>query len=305
MNSDSSSPCVVILTALSVERQAVAAHLLNLHEGTHPEGTVYWHGSFPSERCEWQAKLVEIGSGNADAAFETERAISYFKPEVTLFVGVAGGLKDVHIGDVVVANKVYNYESGKASIVFQPRPQVGNATYRMEQRARADAGNRNWLKRIKGPAPLHEPTVYVAPIVAGEKVINSTRSDIYLSVRDQYSDALAVEMEGHGFLRAVRANQFVNALVIRGISDLVEGKSKEDANGSQVLASRHASAFAFEILARLGADKHFLTKVAQTRPAKAQKHKRLAPKYSISNTGQMAVGDNASMTNNNWYQSQE
>jgi hypothetical protein len=37
---------------------------------------------------------------------------------------------------------------------------------------------------------------------------------------------------------------------VRGISDLIEGKSRADAEGSQLRAARNASAFAFEIIAK-------------------------------------------------------
>jgi nucleoside phosphorylase len=67
----------------------------------------------------------------------------------------------------------------------------------------------------------------------------------------QYSDALAVEKEGHGFLTAVRANPGVEALIVRGISDLIEHKSQTDAEGWQEIAARNASAFAFEVLANI------------------------------------------------------
>ena len=295
----------VILTALPIEREAVCTHLLQLDEEIHPEGTIYWKGTFPCERSSWSVKVAEIGPGNPRAAFETERAINYFKPNVALFVGVAGGIKDVRIGDVVIATKIYGYEFGKANTTFQPRPEVGNATYRMVQRARANSESKGWLQLLKSPVPVPEPKAFLAPIAVGEQVINSTRSATYKFLSQQYSDAIAVEMEGLGFISAAHANQLVNAIVIRGISDLIDGKHEADASNSQELASRHASAFAFYMLAKLCKDKYFLEMEAKVRPIeKEQKTKSSKSKYSIQNSGQMAVGDGAKMTIN-WLKSSE
>src|SRR2546425_7320122 len=58
-------------------------------------------------------------------------------------------------------------------------------------------------------------------------------------------------MEAGGVLKAIHANGNIPALVIRGISDLLDNKTAADASGSQERAARHASAFAFEVLASL------------------------------------------------------
>lgn len=55
-------------------------------------------------------------------------------------------------------------------------------------------------------------------------------------------------MEGYGFLEAARANPEVKALLVRGISDLLDEKSATDAAGYQHVAAQNASAFAFELL---------------------------------------------------------
>jgi nucleoside phosphorylase len=241
-------PRVVILTALAVEFLAVADHVENRQEIEHPDGTVYEYGRFTAGDAVWDVAIVETGQGNRRAATETQRAIQHFKPDVVLFVGVAGGRKDVKIGDVVAAEKVYNYESGRDEIDFKPRPEIERSSYPLEQRARAIA--RDWLRQKQGNADL--PTAYVGAIAAGESVVASTESGTAQRLNQNYGDALAVEKEGYGFLGAAREIQGNSALVIRGISDLLDNKENADQQGSQQLAARHASKFAFELLAKLG-----------------------------------------------------
>jgi nucleoside phosphorylase len=242
-------PRAVILTALQVEFMAVRAYVAAPQEEVHPSGTIYERGTFTANGQTWNMGIVEIGAGNSGAAVEAERAIAHFKPDVILFVGVAGGIKDVVLGDVVASTKVYGYESGRAGETFRPRSEVGLSTYGLEQRARAEARKTDWLKRLTS-SPASTPTVYVAPIAAGEKVVASTKSEVFQFLQSNYGDAIAVEMEGFGFLEAARTNQRVDALVIRGISDLIDGKAAVDRSGSQQVAARHASAFAFELLSK-------------------------------------------------------
>lgn len=241
----------VILTAIKEEYQAVRKHLENLGEQIHPQGTVYEVGLFQSRAGNWDVLIAQVGKGNPSAAVEAERTIQFFEPQVALFVGVAGGVKDVSLGDVVAATKIYGYESGKAGNVFEPRGEFGQATYRAAQRAKAIAGKTDWLSRIKLEISGNAPEAFAEPIAAGEKVVADTRAETYRFIRSKYGDALAVEMEGLGFLKATHANAGVDALVIRGISDLIDKKSESDAAGSQPIAADRASAFAFEVLATI------------------------------------------------------
>ncbi len=242
----------IIFTALPVEFDAVAAHLTNLHEVEHQWGTLYEVGTFASAKYAWEVGVVQTGAGNPRAALEVERAITQFAPSHVFFVGVAGGLKDVRLGDVVAVTKVYAYESGKADVEYKLRAEFGESSYPMIQRASAVARKREWLRRIVArESDATVPRAVVGAIAAGEKVIASTTSAVYILLKQQFSDALAVEMESFGFFRAVHANPHVQALVVRGISDLIDAKSEADASGSQERASHHAAAFAFEVLAHL------------------------------------------------------
>ena len=240
----------VVVTALPVEYNAVRAHLGELREDEHPEGDVYERGVFQGDERAWDVGIVEMGMGNPNVAQRTERAIDHFKPDAVLFVGVAGGIKDVKIGDVVVATKVYGFHSGKAADEFKTRPEVGLPQHRILERARAERRKPGWLKRLAEP-PEAAPQVFLGAIAAGEQVVTSTQSESYKLIREAYNDALAVEMESYGFLKAAQAHSGLEALVVRGISDLLQGKAEADGGGSQERASRHAAAFAFEVLAKL------------------------------------------------------
>jgi nucleoside phosphorylase len=239
---------VVIVTALPVEHAAIRSLMVGTAEERHPKGTIYDRGHFLS----WDILLVQVGAGNTVAAQETERAITFFDPQLALFAGIAGGIKDVALGDVVAATKVYGYESGTDRDSFNPRPEVGTSSYPLVQEARRVARGAEWHERIQHTRSSTQPVLraFVAPIAAGEKVIKASDGTVATLLRQSYGDALAVEMEGAGFLRAAYASS-VDAIVIRGISDLLDGKAQADASGSQEIASDHAAAFAFELLACL------------------------------------------------------
>ena len=249
-------PLAVILTALPVEYLAVRSHLVDLREEMHPQGTIYERGTFAANGQTWDVGIAEVGAGNAGAAVEAERAIAYFKPNVLFFVGIAGGIKDVEIGDVVAATDVYAYEIGKAEgQSFLTRPKTGSSAHTLVQRAKSEARKEEWLQRLS-KTEASQPRVFVAPIAAGEKVIASKESEIFKFIRASYNDAVAVEMEGFGFLQASFAYPEIQAIVIRGISDLIKDKnvdnpSKGTEDQRQKEASCNASAFAFEILSKL------------------------------------------------------
>lgn len=247
------SPTVVIITALDVETRAVLRQL-----GATTVETVGGTGFFRGRVEGWDVAAVEAGPGNSGAAAIAVRAIAHYKPDIAIFVGVAGGVKDVAIGDAVVATKVYGYESGKDMAKgFQPRPDVQQTAHELEQRARIIRQSDDWKKRLD-PALSHDkPAVYVAPIAAGEKVVASKRAATAKLIREHYGDTLAVEMEGSGFLKGVHISHPTKGCVIRGISDLLSKKSEADKAGSQPRAVDVASAVAFEMLSGLGADSDY------------------------------------------------
>ncbi|MEW2633761.1 5'-methylthioadenosine/S-adenosylhomocysteine nucleosidase [Streptomyces sp. NPDC048389] len=265
---------VVVLTALPLEFRAVSAHLDDLLPLQHPAGTVFDVGTFAG--TSWRVALAEIGEGNQSAAVITERAREWLKPEAVFFVGVAGGLKkDVALGDVVVATRVYAYHGGKETDEGRlARPRVWDAPHALEQQARAALRDDRWISRIRGAAGVRQqvdallrdagrslfaahrpgavPKVHFKPVAAGEVVLGSNRSALAQRLRTVYSDAVAVEMESAGVAQAAHLAGSLPVLSIRGISDHADGrKARADAAGSQEKAAAHAAAALEAVLGRL------------------------------------------------------
>jgi nucleoside phosphorylase/tetratricopeptide (TPR) repeat protein len=251
MISDTVLGTVVICTALDIEYIAVREHLEGPFTEREERGTLYEIGTFLTDRGRWTVALAQTGAGNTQAGVQLDRAIAVFHPTLVLFVGVAGGRKDVALGDVVIADAIYDYESGKDTATdYLPRIKTAAPAHRLLNRAGKLARDNAWQQRILPTTPGNPPKAVIKPIAAGGKVIADQNSATALFLDRHCGDAAAVEMEGHGFMHGAYVNETVQALVVRGISDLLSGKTEAADQYWQPAASRHAAAFAFELLAR-------------------------------------------------------
>lgn len=241
---------LAILTALDLELRAVLAHIDDPQRHTGSDGTVYLTGTFETAGAVWEISAAAIGAGNVGAAAAMPSVIFDTDPEAVFFVGIAGGIKDVELGDVVAPDQVFLYSAGKAGATFIPSANVYRPTYALVSNARATVNQDLWQKRIVS-APAEPPKALIEPIAAGEQVVSSTRSATYKLIRKHYQRAVAVEMEGGGFLAGTYRHLKVESLVVRGISDLLDDKDLTDAAGWQRRAAAHAAAFAFEVIANM------------------------------------------------------
>lgn len=298
---------ILIITALSLEFTEVKRFIKNDKPVTHPTGIVYSKGEYSQGGNVHEVLLVETGAGNIRAADETGRAIEFFKPDFVFFVGIAGGIKDVNLGDVVASTKVVGFETGKADVEFKPRFDSIPASYILEQTARHVHRENLWIIKTDNDSGNLLKS-FVQPIAAGEKVVSSNRSEVFKYLKKYCSEAVAVDMEGIGFLLAARPYA-AHAIEVRGISDLIENKAESDASGSQPIAARNAAAFTFEIIDQLS-QRISLTKNIHTVEFKNKLVNKLTEIYDQGpeqdNIWKRAGGDvsilsNSSSRKSQWY----
>lgn len=245
---------VAILTAIPDEMNAVTRHLKSKRVVTTRQGLIYTKGNFNSGDNRWDVVCACIGPGNMSSALVTQQTVLAFDPDLLAFVGVAGGIKDVVRGDVVVASRIIGYEGGKdIDFDFLPRPAVFSTDFRILQHCTQVSLSNRWKLRVPR-ASRTDSRVFLKPIVAGEKVLSSRRSPLIAQIRRNQSDAIAIEMEGLGMYSAASFLHTVPAVSIRGISDLLSGKKAAQDEEWQPVAAANAAAFFFEALSSLTKD---------------------------------------------------
>ncbi len=243
----------VILTAIDVETEHVLRHLGETKLKEH-HGHFFRVGRFEGANGGWEIAVAQE-RGNDMAAFNATMAILHFNPDVALFVGVAGGVKDAAIGDAVVSTEIYGFETGKVEKDgFFARPKVYQPDHRLLGLARDLARSGDWKSRRQYSQPKDSRTTHFGPIAAGEKLVVSHDAELMEFIKTRFNDTLAIETEGRGFAAAAHALRTARWLVIRGVSDLLTGKSEADAKDGQSWAVDNAAALAFQLLSELPAD---------------------------------------------------
>jgi Tol biopolymer transport system component/nucleoside phosphorylase len=234
----------VILTSREVEYLAVRPYLDRLEPQAH-EGTVYEVGTLRAGQHLWEVAIADLEIGGLAAGVQAERVIAQMNPDLVCFVGLAGGVKEVASGDVVIATKIYGYTADPAGAGFRARPEGVHSSFGLLQWAKVIARESGWLRRVGSFGVA--PRAHVAPIAAGERIGVDSREPVAAFLRANYDDAVAVEMEGWGALEVVYTNERPT-IVIRGVCGRIDGPVEDEGADWQERAARHAAAYTVELL---------------------------------------------------------
>ncbi len=250
---------LIILTALTVESAEVRKYGLNPSELRRLTGIQYDTFDYlPHKGDAVRVALAELGPGNVSTAAEVGRLAETHPDAVLLFVGIAGALKDLEIGDVVAATEIIYTERAKVDggeWFFRSKmsPCTPEVVALARKIARDGVAAHPRLKSISEPPKR----IVVGQIASGEELLKDEkyRDEISLIV----SDALAIENEGYGF--ALAATGRMHAIVIRGISDNANKDKKDD---QQKRAAAAAAAFAWSLVDLMVAAKDIIPSFEQS-----------------------------------------
>ena len=194
--------------------------------------------------------MVATSSGTGTIA--AEDTLMAFEPRCVLIVGLAMGLGDLNLGDVVVADRICTYESGKVVRGLHSPPRVDISTDAALTSAARTLAVRQpvWYGELDQPDELRHlsPRIVVGEVGSVDRVVADDPADPSLVriMRDR-PELRAVAMEGADAAAAVlntrEMHRTVSFGMICGISDLSfeDGAQSSRQVGQSVPAKEHDS----------------------------------------------------------------
>lgn len=248
--------CAVILTAQNAERDSLFDHFTAVPVTKDCKVWAFQISEFNEGGIFWHIAVANVGPGSENAALAAAHAIQCFRPEIILFCGTACGIsKDIlKHGHVVVVELAYDVvvgiESPNYSLKNKKR-KIQRSDENVIELAKKCIEHKDWKKRVKEKTNKRKLVAHTGPVATTGSIVASRDADTFKRIVKWYPKAVAVEQEAYGFLHAAKIDN-ICAIVIRGIADFCE-EDWENAGpaGFKRRAMVNASAFVFELLAKI------------------------------------------------------
>lgn len=199
----------------------------------------YYKGTFQKNGEE--IKLVATSSpqmGMPASSLMATKLIDRFKPKYLVMTGISAGVKGkVNLGDIIVADNCWDYDSGKRVVQGDGLTKL-IPDYRQ---LRLDPTLSNFAKRIstqsailaeikdkwRGPSPSTSLQVHVGELASGGSVVANV--EVIQELQQHARKVLGVEMEAYGVYLAAHYGRQPSpkAIVIKSVCDFAD-ESKND-----------------------------------------------------------------------------
>lgn len=170
--------------------------------------------------------------GIVSATFISQMMIQNFRPKILLMNGICGGIGDkIEIGDLVVADKSWDWQSGKYKEggTFEIAPDQKDASSKLVSLAYSVTSQivNQYYEDYTGPKPDTKPKIYKGPMISGSAVVEDP--NMHEMFKLQHRKAIGVDMECFGlyFISNTILEPKTEVLCIKAVSDLAN-REKND-----------------------------------------------------------------------------
>lgn len=241
---------IVLITALKEEldisKDAISLKWKELRLSG--DNNIYHTTKIKSTREKNEVSIIAAHAhkmGMATSAVLSTKMLLKFQPKMIVMLGIcAGNSKDVKLGEIFIANKIFDYQSGKIILERNSKDesvQVFSAEYDERQihplygqifeNIKAEFSHdirKEWvnLNPYNNEEEKNLPRVHIDSMATGSAVISD--ETVFEKIKEHSRKVKALDMEGYSiFVAANSINQNVVPLVIKGIQDYANDK-KDD-----------------------------------------------------------------------------
>lgn len=213
-------------------------------------GISYRRGKFSNENIDLRLICLHCPQmGIVSSTLTARLAIENFKPRLMIMTGICGGIDgQVSLGDVILAEKSWDWQSGKwlEDGEFEIAPDQKDASGELISIARASEMKLfEYYKKFEGERPASPPKVHVGPMVSGSAVVaDPSMHEMFIS---QHRKSIGVDMECYGvyFASAFSPEPKPKFICIKAVSDLA---NREKNNNFQHYCSYLSAQIAMDMI---------------------------------------------------------
>ncbi len=228
---------VAIIAAMGKETRPFLDELEGAEEvsvlgPTYAGPALFRKGTMQGSSC----MLVTSGIGTTNAAIAAAGVLSFFRPDLVVVAGTAGGLgRQVGAGDVVIADFALYHEADASAFGYAP-----GQIPRMPETYQVDPDLKERAERALREADL---TAWVGGVGSSNSFVTADHAE---DLRKLFPDLLAVDMETAAIAQACHLFR-VPWVSLRAVSDLCEpdGAGRFRAHAPEAAETSKTAATAF------------------------------------------------------------
>lgn len=190
----------------------------------------------------YQAKELVIAYSKIGKVFSSLTAtimIERFGVEALLFIGVAGGLQDLKVGDMIAATATVQHDVDVTAFGY-PYGKIPISEVKITTSTRL-------LKQAQNVANELDIKLHTGVIATGDQFVHcADRKDFVI----KEFDAKAIEMEGAS-VNLVCNEMGVQSLILRSISDTADGNAPENFDEFANMSAKRSANFVMQMLSNI------------------------------------------------------
>lgn len=221
---------IAILTAVDKEYETIRNLFSNERIGSIKEcvnGAFYYEIVPVSINCVDIDVIIGISDqGNVEASISVNDILRKFNPDLFFFAGTCGGIKDVEIGDSIIATKVFDIFRGKDSDIWYAKPIDSGMDSKNLGLCKSVMMSVNRGEKLSELYKDSNNKLHMGFIGSSSAIVASEKSNIRKMIEKQYAHIIGIEMEGYGFYQTLEKNEYRSGIMIRAVTDDAKTKTQ-------------------------------------------------------------------------------